>query len=115
MVLPSVKAVESNNERRDQMFYFEPVTSGHYDEYSAELDKLPLEERLSEESRIMQGIQNDPRKYVRYYAVDTAWILNWTKYVQDKTGNSPHPGPLDNTSLLKRIQNQHLVDEWQKN
>jgi hypothetical protein len=34
--------------------------------------------------------------------------------VQDQSGEAKHPGKLDNSDLLKRMQSQAAVDEWQR-
>lgn len=42
---------------------------------------MTSKERLAKESALMDELQNDPREFPRYYAIDARWIDDWLAYM----------------------------------
>ena len=83
---------------------FENDQTVHYNEY-AYLLKMTSKERLTKESALMDELQNDPREFPRYYAIDARWIDDWLAYMQAGDKVKP-PGTIDNRAIAKQLTQQ---------
>jgi len=53
----------------------------------------------------MDELQNDPREFSRFYAVNAKWIERWLAYMdqeKDMSGRTP-PGPIDNQTIADQL------------
>ena len=55
-------------------------TTSHFNQYEY-LSSLPKARALAIESSTMDELQNDPREFPRYYAIDAKWIEKWLAYM----------------------------------